>query len=259
MTLRARRTTALLSLLGLGLSVGLSACGDDSDEPAGPVSTSAAPTSTPTPTPTPGASGEESEDDDPHVGEDSTESGPRAIAIGDPQPASSFSGDDTAFATELADLLEELSLPAPVDDTTAVSIGKDFCSVLSGGGLLARKVDFWADQHQYAGHDYASIFQAALDQYCHNFLDAYLTERTVTRKATVPEEVDVVRFVGDTGLRDGAFDALPDDRIATEGAATCRQLTAEPELLATLVGNAAADDRALLTGYVLGFCPEVAR
>ena len=88
-------------------------------------------------------------------------------------------------------------------DEKLIRLGREFCSVLSGGGLLASKVDYWAGVNHLGDGPSRSdveIFYAAWDAYCPEFRDGYAKVRLGKQSAdpTGPERADLARFVAVT-------------------------------------------------------------
>ncbi len=138
---------------------------------------------------------------------------------------SAFRGDDSAYVRQVHTFLDERSVTSPYSDAELVERGRDFCSVISGGGLLAEKVDFWAGFTSIDLDTSVHVFKAAGSVYCPKAFSAYVDLRLAgnTGKPTAREKADLVRF--DASVGSGSFatpvDRVSDSRILRDGRRLC--------------------------------------
>lgn len=183
-----------------------------------------------------------------------------AIPIGAPRDPASFQGSDQDFLTTASELLGKVEEKQPVTDKSAIAIGREYCSVISSGGQVASKVDFWSGQRGYLGVPaYDALLRAAGRIYCPDLEKSYLAASASPTPPTEVEKVDLMRFIGSlTPGEGGIFAELPDAEIVTRATAVCRREKPKAPLSgADLRRRRTEPDFALLVASLSVYCPEL--
>jgi len=170
-------------------------------------------------------------------------------------PPNSFPGDDEVFL-DLYGTYREITKEADRSDE-AVALARRFCSIISGGGLVADKVDYWGAYSQFPDSA-GALLTAAGESYCPAFFAAYTRVRGSDEPApsTAAEKVDMTRFAFSVvGARPELN--LSDAAIARQAGEVCALSPAE--LTAATREFIAAGDQASITrtlAFAVGFCPN---
>lgn len=119
-----------------------------------------------------------------------------AVPIAKPKQPSEFVGNDDEFLRRVRKNFDRSDVTRAISDQTLVTLAREFCSVLSGGGMLASKVDFWGGFYHLDNPLSGAMFLAAFDVYCPDLAEGYVRIRTGSQTAepTVQERADLARF-----------------------------------------------------------------
>lgn len=189
-----------------------------------------------------------------------------AVPVTAEKQPSDFSGDDSVFIKRVHGYLDRRKKKTDLSDAEMVKLGREFCSVTSGGGMLADKVDFWAGARGLSDESAdVEIFYAAWDAYCPEFRDGYTKVRlsAKTARPTSAETADLIRFV--TTFRhpdaDARLAAVSDSEVAQAGGRFCAmRLEAEwpsSRIVGRLIGAIPEEVREYyLLALTLGYCPD---
>ncbi|MBL0748997.1 DUF732 domain-containing protein [Nocardioides baculatus] len=152
--------------------------------------------------------------------DEGTAGDPVAVPLGPTVPPEELPGDDGEFLEQATTNLDDADIDLGLSDDELVERGRTFCSILTGGGMVAAKVDVWSGSLQFDDGS-AEVFDAALDAYCPDLRDGYLTIRTGegTARPTSEERADLARFFLD--WREVPTDGLTDGDLSTDAAAVC--------------------------------------
>lgn len=240
--------------------VALTGCGQAALPPvAAPSSTPAATatgTSTPTPSGTPAPEPTPEPTPEPGV----------IVPLASPRAPADFTGDDAEFVRQVRVILKQDKVSTKMSDSRLVSLGKEFCSVLSGGGLLATKVDHWAGSRDLKQGVDAAILDAARAVLCGDLADGYTRLRVSERSdPTSAERADLARFV--TALDQPDLDklvaAISDPDVAGDAEEACAidfdGQWWNSRAARKLEGGLPEQGRmAYVVGLVTAYCPEEA-
>ncbi|MGQ0844201.1 MAG: hypothetical protein ACT4QF_08700 [Sporichthyaceae bacterium] len=136
-----------------------------------------------------------------------------------------FVGSDEDFVREVRENLEEEKVKSELSDSRLLKLGREFCSVLSGGGLLTDKVDYWAGLRELDKGSDAAIILAAQEVFCGELTDGY-TRLELGEALTEPspaEKADLARFVTALDEPDLAekLKAMSDEQLAADAKRAC--------------------------------------
>lgn len=231
------------AVVGLVLAMG-SACSSDS-EPAADDTPSSTPTSEATSSTAAG-------------------SDPVRPPISDTTLPADWPGDDDAYLALLAEELAEAGLDPVGTDDESVALGRDLCTVLSGGGLIGDKVEFFSTEYGIVDGT-QQIADAAGPTYCPAPYAAYVAVRAETSPGagTATERADLFRFIVRRSTRDPtAVAEVTDVKIREQAADFCARLRkpdADLSQLTTLNPNVPAEllQGAYAVGLGLSYCPDV--
>ncbi|RYB88847.1 hypothetical protein EUA06_18875 [Nocardioides glacieisoli] len=142
------------------------------------------------------------------------------MPLATPVPPDDLPGDDEEFLDRATANLDRADIDLRISDEKLVDRGRTFCSILSGGGMVAAKVDVWAASLEFDDGS-GEVFDAAVDAYCPNLLDGYREIRTGDQSAepTHEERGDLARFFLD--WRKVPTDDMTDGDLSTDAAAVC--------------------------------------
>ncbi|CAN5416766.1 hypothetical protein BH11ACT8_BH11ACT8_24280 [soil metagenome] len=247
--MRARALVVLL-VLTMGTS-----CSSDPGQPDG--------SSTGTPTSSTATTGSTPGEDPAPSTAPPTSSGVRP-PIGTPTQAADWSGDDATYLSRLTDALTTAGQDGIGTDAESIALGRDFCTVVSGGGLVVDKVQFWASQF---GID-ASIDEVASSAgatYCPDLAARYaeVVAEPEPGPVTKAERADLFRFVVTRTTDDPtAVGDASDRQIEGRAADFCARLRAPRASLGELANLDPADPEELLQaayaiGLGLSYCPGI--
>ena len=180
---------------------------------------------------------------------------PARIALAPQRPAEFFPGSDQSF---LGAVRQELDgVEAPASDADMVDRGRELCSVLSGGGAVADKVDFWSGSFDLGDPAWDAVFRAATTTYCRELADGFRADRTEEIEPTAAERADLARFVVRQGLGVTAFDTASDAEVADDAEGSCQTVRADPETLGRWVDSGDLSPLMHALGAVTAYCPEL--
>ena len=166
-----------------------------------------------------------------------------------------FAGDDEHFLAVTRGLLIALDEEAPAADPRLVTVGREVCSLLSGGGAVAAKLDFYAGQRSMSEDGWTAVIGAAIQTYCPDLGPGYFADRDGPLPMTSAEQADLVRYVVRAGVGDDAD--VPDDQILRLSRKVCGLLDSSPDRLPNLVGEGTGRNTAVVVfAVVLAYCPE---
>jgi hypothetical protein len=178
---------------------------------------------------------------------------------------SGFPGDDKEFLRRVDGYLLKSGVTTEMNDRTRVAYGRQFCAILSGGGMVAGKVDFWGGTIQIERGPDAAIFVAALDIYCPELAAGYTRIRrgSQTKRPTVAQSADLARFVMTLHHPNvvPAAEALSTRILQRTASEYCKETAdldwpSTPEVVRTANRLPRPGRLLLLVGLTLGFCPE---
>ena len=231
-----RRTTGLLLAGVLALA---GACSSDAEPDASP---SADPTSSTTP------------------------SGPDTVRppIGETTQPADWPGDDAAYLALLDAGLTEAGYDPVGTDNESIALGRDFCTVISGGGLIGDKVEFFSTEYGIVDGT-QEIADAAGPTYCPEAYAAYVAVRAETSPGpgTDVERADLFRFVVRRSTGDPtAVTEVTDATIRARASDFCDRLGEPDADLSNLTSLNPNDPEerlqgAYLVGLGLSYCPDV--
>lgn len=189
-----------------------------------------------------------------------------AVPITKPTQPSGFAGDDDEFVRVVHEYFDKADVTAQMSDRTLVTVGREFCFVLSGGGMLADKVDFWAGTRHLENGPDVPIFSAAWDVYCPDLAEGYRRIRLGSRsqEPTARQRVDLATFVATLHQPGGvpSIERMSTTEVERAAATLCRmsfdtgwERTPPVVRLTRPVPQAARLQ--YLAGLALGFCPDV--
>lgn len=148
------------------------------------------------------------------------------IPVGPTTPPDSFPGDDEKFLARTRGVLVARSTDAPGADSELVQVGREFCSLLSGGGAVAEKLNLYGGQRNMVEEGWTAVIIAAIETYCPQLGDGYYADRTNPPETTSNEKADLARYA----IRAFKPNArLSDTRIARLADAACDRLATDPE------------------------------
>ncbi len=191
---------------------------------------------------------------------------PGLIPLAPDRPAAEFKGDENEFVRRVRDTLTEDKVKTDLSDSRLLRFGREFCSVLSGGGLLSDKVDHWAVFRGLANGPEGAIFLAS-DVLCKDQADAYerllLTE--IAPVPTAAERADLARFITALDEPDlvAKVKAIEDSDLAGDAEKAC-DLDFDSEWwdsakVARLESSLPKAARmAYVVGLVTAYCPDEA-
>lgn len=191
---------------------------------------------------------------------DRADQDPVATALDDPVPPGQLPGDDEELVERATANLEDADIDLGLEDTELVARARMFCSILSGGGMVAAKVDVWAGTIDFFEGS-AEVFDAALDTYCPELRDGYTQIREGDGSAgpTTEERGDLARFFLE--MRESDLSDRTDGELSRDAAAVCLAPSGERWLLSrdvrrTLRPVARRDQVAYLFALTLAYCDE---
>lgn len=231
-----RRHHALAAFVGLALALA-SACSSDS-EPDTETPTSAATTGTAPDTVRP--------------------------PISDTTAPADWPGDDAQYLTLLDEGLTAAGYDPVGTDDESVALGRDLCTVISGGGLVGDKVEFFSTEYGIVDGT-QEIADAAGQVYCPEPYAAYVKVRAETAPGpgTDVERADLFRFVVRRSTGDPtAVTDVTDAKIRERAADFCDRLSEPDADLSNLTSLNPNDPEerlqgAYLVGLGLSYCPDV--
>lgn len=186
---------------------------------AGPVAAPPAPSSAPVPAV--GASSPKSSPTRPEPTDP-----PGLVPLTAPRAAAESQGDETEFVRQVRENLEQDEVETKLSDSRLLLFGRELCSVLSGGGLLADKVDYWAGFRNLEDGPDAAIVLAANGVFCRALTEDFTSLQLQENAAspTAAERGDLARFVTvldepDLGTRVGAIEDPDLERDAAKACA----------------------------------------
>jgi hypothetical protein len=185
---------------------------------------------------------------------------PVATTLDDPVPPGQLPGNDEELVERATANLEDADIELGLEDAELVARARTFCSILSGGGMVAAKVDVWAGTIDfYEGS--AEVFDAALDTYCPELRDGYtqIREGDASAGPTTEERGDLARFFLE--MRESDLSDRTDGELSRDAAAVCLAPSGERWLLSrdvrrTLRPVARRDQVAYLFALTLSYCDE---
>lgn len=192
---------------------------------------------------------------------------PGTVPLASPRAATEFQGDENEFVRQVRENLEQDAVETDLSDSRLLLFGRELCSVLSGGGLLTEKLDYWAGFRNLEDGPDAAILLAAQEVFCRalteDFTNLQLRENSVS--PTAAERADLARFVTaldepDLGGRVGAIE----DRDLERDAAKACTLDLNTEwwesgAVARLESSLPEKARmAYVVGLVTAYCPDEA-
>lgn len=181
------------------------------------------------------------------------------------RPPADFPGDEARYVREVRENLAQDKVRTKLSDSRLLELGRELCSVLSGGGLLTDKVDHWSGFRDLAadGSD-AAIVLAARDVFCPELADGY-TRLELGETLPVPtpaERADLARFVTtlDEPKLAPRLRATPDEDLAEDAETACDidfhgewwDATKAKRMAGSLPAEARMD---YVVGLVTGYCP----
>jgi hypothetical protein len=138
-----------------------------------------------------------------------------------------FSGDDEHFLAVARCLLIALETDAPASDPRPVTVGREICSLLSGGGAVASKLDMYAGQHDYAEKGWSAVIFGGIQAYCPELGPGYFADRSGPLPMTAAEKLDLFRYATRTGT---GVDQQISDRAITRLAISAVSLQPTPTI-----------------------------
>lgn len=178
-----------------------------------------------------------------------------------------FQGDEARYVREVRANLAQDELRTKLSDDRLLELGRELCSVLSGGGLLTDKVDHWAGFRDLADGSDAAIVLAARDVLCLDLAEGY-PRLQLGESLPVPtpaERADLARFVTtlDEPKLAEQLRATPDSELADDADTACgidfQGEWWDATLAKRVAGSLPADARMdYVVGLVTGYCPAQA-
>jgi hypothetical protein len=179
------------------------------------------------------------------------------LPLAEATPAFQFEGDDEELLARARGYLLRLGDDAPTSESDMVGTARAICSVLSGGGAVAAKVDVYAGSRSISGPGWTSVIGAGIDTYCPELGAAYFADRSNELPRTAAEDADLVRYMVDLTLGDGYSADLSDRYIARSSRRVCRVVDRDPDAFAGVAGPGVdLETRMGLVAAVLVYCPE---
>jgi hypothetical protein len=151
-------------------------------------------------------------------------------------------------------LLLALDEEAPAADARLVTVGREVCSLLSGGGAVATKLDFYAGQRSMSEDGWTAVIGAAIQTYCPDLGPGYFADRDGPLPMTSPEQADLVRYLVRAGAGEDAD--LRDEQILRLSHKVCGLLDTSPERLPTVPDGAGRTTALVVFAVVNAYCPE---
>jgi hypothetical protein len=145
------------------------------------------------------------------------------VPITTPRPPSDFDGAE-AHAAAYDDFVEQNAIADARPAGEAYGLTQEVCSILSGGGAVTAKVDYWAGTTGFAAGESLPVIASA-SALCPDELDAYTRQRDGAAPSTPAVKADLARFyvlqpTGSLGLLDG----LTDEEVAAAAETECTAL-----------------------------------
>ena len=165
-----------------------------------------------------------------------------------------YKRQDEHFLAVARGLLIALDTEAPASDARLVEVGREVCSLLSGGGAVASKLDMYAGQHDYAEEGWTAAVVGGIQEFCPELGPGYFADRRGPLPMTTAEKLDLFRFGVRTGV--GVEQKISDRAIERLATQVCRQLARDPDhLLQDL--NPRSDRATFVTvlSAIVAFCP----
>lgn len=192
---------------------------------------------------------------------------PGLIPLAKHRPAEEFKGDEGEFVRQARVNLQREEVKSDLSDSRLLKLGREFCSVLSGGGLLTDKVDYWSGFRGLGDGPDSAVFLAAQEVFCGDLADGF-TRLGLTEPPPAPtaaERADLARFVATLDEPDFAerVQSLPDTELAGDAAAAC-DLDFDKEWWDTRAVQrfAGSQPKEVRMDYVVGlvtaYCPDKA-
>jgi hypothetical protein len=121
---------------------------------------------------------------------------PGLVPLAAPRAPSEFAGDEGEFVRAARGTLTEEKVKTKLSDSKLLTLGREFCSVLSGGGLLTTKVDHWAGSRDLKKGVDTAIVLAAQRALCGDLIEGYTRlQSSEYPEPTAAEKADLARFV----------------------------------------------------------------
>jgi hypothetical protein len=176
------------------------------------------------------------------------------IPVGPQTAPDDFPGDDEHFLAVARGLLIALDTEAPASDQRLVAAGREFCSLLSGGGAVASKLDMYAGQRNYAEEGWTAVILAGIQEYCPELGPGYFADRSGPLPMTSAEKLDLFRYA--TRNLIGVELRISDRAIERLATRTCLRVATDPdELLEGLDLTADREALVAILAAILAFCP----
>ena len=191
---------------------------------------------------------------------------PGLVPLAPHRAPADFTGDDAEFVRQVRGNLEQEKVTSTLSDSRLLSLGREFCSVLSGGGLLTDKVEHWVGSRDLKEGADVAIVLAAHDALCGDLTDGY--NRLQLSEVTVPtdaERADLARFITtlDQPVLEKSVAEISDSDLSGDAADAC-ELDFDDEWWNStearkLEGGLPELARmSYVVGLVTAFCPDVA-
>lgn len=189
---------------------------------------------------------------------------PGLVPLAAPRAPSEFAGDETEFVRAARGTLTEEKVETKLSDSKLLTLGREFCSVLSGGGLLTTKVDHWAGSRDLKKGVDAAIVLAAQRALCADLIEGYTRlQSSEYPEPTAAEKADLARFVTALDQPDlhPVIAQITDPDVAGDAADACA-MDYDSEwwnssAAKRLEGGLTAQGRmAYVVGLVSAYCPD---
>ena len=176
------------------------------------------------------------------------------IPLGAQTAPEDFPGDDEHFLAVARGILVSMDTEAPAADPQLVTAAREICSLLSGGGAVASKLDMYAGQRDYADKGWTAVIFGAIQEYCPELGPGYFADRRGPLPMSSAEQLDLFRYAIRTGL--GVEQQISDQEIEKLAAQVCHKLSTDPDhLLQDLNPNADRPTFVTIFAAIVAFCP----
>jgi len=188
-----------------------------------------------------------------------------AVPISRPREPDDFPGNDGDLIRAFEVHVTHFEVAQKPSEQSVIEYAREFCSVLSGGGLLAEKVNGWGGASRIPTDVDVPVFLAALDVYCAEYAQEYANVRAEGDKVEPSESelADLVRFFaglpGTVGV--SKLEAIPDEEILLRSENMCSApggfQALSPSAIRQLTESVPrSSQRGFAGGLVMIECPE---
>lgn len=189
---------------------------------------------------------------------------PGMIPLAPHRAPTEFTGDEAEFVRQVRGTLAEEKADATMSDSRLLTLGREFCSVLSGGGLLTDKVDHWVVFRELKKGVDDAIVLAAQAVFCADLTENYSRlQLSELAEPTTAERADLARFITtmDQPSLEKKVESITDHDLAGDANAAC-ELNFKSEWWNSSAAGKLEDGlgeqgrMAYVVGLVTAFCPD---